>query len=102
MAQTKIRLAILDDYQGIGPSKFQHLESAVDVVSFSDTLHTGIPEERDLLINRLHPFDVISTMRERTVLPAEIIEALPNLKLVLTTGMKNTATIISVIDAIHS
>ncbi|KAL2699557.1 hypothetical protein AAEP93_009532 [Penicillium crustosum] len=91
MAQTKIRLAILDDYQGIGPSKFQHLESAVDVVSFSDTLHTGIPEERDLLINRLHPFDVISTMRERTVLPAEIIEALPNLKLVLTTGMKNTA-----------
>lgn len=91
MSQSKLRLAILDDYQGIAASKFHHLSSRVDVASFPDTLHPEVPEERESLIQRLRPFDVISTMRERTALPADVTNALPNLKLVLTTGMKNSA-----------
>lgn len=89
MASFKIRLAILDDYQGIAAPKFAHLSSKVEVTSIPETL----PQNADpkLLIERLLPFHVISTMRERTALPATVINSLPNLKLVLTTGMKNTA-----------
>ncbi|KAL2793808.1 D-isomer specific 2-hydroxyacid dehydrogenase [Aspergillus keveii] len=92
MAQPTIRLAILDDYQGIAPATFQRLGPRVDVVSFPDTLPAG---NEEALIERLRPFDVISTMRERTALPGHVLRSLPNLKLILTTGMKNSAIDIS-------
>jgi lactate dehydrogenase-like 2-hydroxyacid dehydrogenase len=89
---SKIHLAILDDYQGIAPAKFSHLApSQIEVTSFPDTLSPSIPEQKDALISRLRPFTIISTMRERTPFPADVIRALPNLKLLLTTGMKNAA-----------
>ncbi|MEM9757310.1 MAG: D-2-hydroxyacid dehydrogenase family protein, partial [Pseudomonadota bacterium] len=40
-------------------------------------------------IEALQPFDVLCVMRERTPLPASLIDALPNLKLIVTTGMRN-------------
>ncbi|KAL2840046.1 D-isomer specific 2-hydroxyacid dehydrogenase [Aspergillus pseudoustus] len=88
MAQSTIRLAILDDYQGIAPSIFQRLGPRVDVVSFPDTLPAG---DEEALTERLRPFDVISTMRERTALTGRVLRSLSNLKLILTTGMKNSA-----------
>jgi phosphoglycerate dehydrogenase-like enzyme len=79
------RLAILDDYQGVtlrlGPwERLSHL----DITVFRDTL-----AEREALVERLAPFDAILAMRERTPFPRGLIERLPNLKLLITTGERN-------------
>lgn len=91
MASTKIKVAVLDDYSGISASKFAHLDSRVDVTVFNDTINPCNSDEKQRLISRLYLFAVISTMRERTPLSRDVIEALPNLRLVLTTAMKNSA-----------
>ena len=87
----KPQLAILDDYFGIAPSKFTQLSSKLDVTSFPETLNARQEDDRKKLINRLQPFEIISTMRERTAFPVEVLEALPNLKLLMTTGLKNAS-----------
>ncbi len=80
------RLAILDDYQGVtlsmGP--WSRLPSGLDVTVFRDTL-----KDQEALAARLHPFDAILAMRERTPFPASLLEKLPNLRLLITTGEKN-------------
>lgn len=86
---SKPRFAILDDYQGIAPPHFAHLTSRVDITSFPETLDPRDPVQQDALIQRLLPFDVVLAMRERTPFTAETIAALPNLKLLLTTGTRN-------------
>lgn len=83
------KFAILDDYQGIAPAHFDHLKSRIDIVSFPETLDPRDPIQHEQLIQRLSPFDVILAMRERTPFAAETIAALPNLKLLLTTGTRN-------------
>src|SRR5204863_4777921 len=45
----------------------------------------------DAVIERLLPFDVICLMRERTPLPRSVIERLPRLKLIASTGPRNAA-----------
>ena len=45
--------------------------------------------DTDALIEALQPFQVIVAMRERTALPRAVIEQLPNLELVVTTGPYN-------------
>jgi hypothetical protein len=87
----EVSIAILDDYLDIGRPKFARLVDRVEIVTFPDTLQTIDPEQREALIERLHPFAIISTMRERTVLSADVLKCLPNLKLILTTGLKNAA-----------
>ena len=79
------RLAILDDYQGVtlgmGPwDRLPHIEKTV----FRDTLH-----DREALVARLAPFDAILAMRERTPFTAALIERLPKLRLLMTTGERN-------------
>lgn len=86
-----VKLAILDDYQGIAPEHFSHLESRIEVSSFPDTLDPRDPAQRSTLIQRLLHFDVVLAMRERTPFSADTIAALPNLKLLLTTGTRNLA-----------
>lgn len=86
-----VKLAILDDYQGIAPEYFSHLESRIEVSSFPETLDPRDPEQRSTLIQRLVHFDVVLAMRERTPFSADTIAALPNLKLLLTTGTRNLA-----------
>lgn len=80
------RLAILDDYQGVtlsmGP--WSRLPASLQVEVFRDTLH-----DRDALAARLAPFDAILAMRERTPFPAALLERLPNLRLLITTGERN-------------
>ncbi|OJJ30218.1 hypothetical protein ASPWEDRAFT_176889 [Aspergillus wentii DTO 134E9] len=87
----KPKFAILDDYQGISSAHFAYLESRVDISRFPETLDPRDPTQRDALIQRLHPFDVILAMRERTPFAADTVKALPNLKLLLTTGTRNLA-----------
>ena len=79
------RLAILDDYQDVtlslGPwGRLPGLEKTV----FRDTI-----ADREALVARLMPFDAILAMRERTPFPRALIERLPNLKLLITTGERN-------------
>ncbi|KAK0630209.1 D-isomer specific 2-hydroxyacid dehydrogenase [Bombardia bombarda] len=92
---TPIKIAILDDYQGISEPKFKTLDPAkYELTFFKDTLlpynHPSTPENaKDELAKRLGPFEVISTMRERTPFPRELVARLPNLRLLLSTGNRN-------------
>ncbi|KAK0130458.1 hypothetical protein ONS96_000977 [Cadophora gregata f. sp. sojae] len=91
-----IKLAILDDYQGIAPKHFESLKPTFEITTFQDTLpafnNPTTPEStKQELITRLKPFTVISSMRERTPFPADLLKSLPNLKLLLTTGGRNAA-----------
>ena len=86
-----IRVAILDDYQNVASLIFARLTPRIVTESFPDTLNAQDPQQRANLIQRLQSYEVISTMRERTAFPAEVITALPKLKLLLTTGMANAA-----------
>jgi phosphoglycerate dehydrogenase-like enzyme len=81
-----MKIAILDDYQNIAKqsAEWGSLPSGTQVDSFSDTL-----ADHDALQRRLAPYDVIVAMRERTRFPAQLIEALPNLKLLVSTGGRN-------------
>lgn len=89
--QQRIRVAILDDYQNVAPAIFARRLPEVETRSFNDTLDAQDPKQRGALIERLRDFQVISTMRERTAFPPEVVSALPQLRLVLTTGMVNAA-----------
>ncbi|KAK0657734.1 D-isomer specific 2-hydroxyacid dehydrogenase [Cercophora newfieldiana] len=92
-----IKIAVLDDYQGLSEPKFRTLDpTKFEVSFFKDTLrpysHPETTQEiKDQLVQRLKPFTVIATMRERTPFPRELIVRLPNLKLLLTTGNRNLA-----------
>lgn len=91
---SQIKVAILDDYPNIAPPHFSHLESKFTFTSFPNTLplynHASTtPEQKTELVERLQPFTVISSMRERTPFPEALLRELPNLKLLITTGMRN-------------
>jgi phosphoglycerate dehydrogenase-like enzyme len=93
---TPIKLAILDDYQDVAKSHFVRLETQFEITVFRDTLlpynHPSTPDHaKQELVERLKPFTVISTMRERTPFPEALLEKLPNLKLLLTTQLKNAS-----------
>jgi phosphoglycerate dehydrogenase-like enzyme len=80
-----MKIAVLDDYQRVAPELADWDSLSAEVVSFDDTL-TG-----QRLIERLAPFQVVCLMRERTPFPAEVIAALPQLRLIVTTGMRNAS-----------
>ncbi len=78
------KIAIMDDYQGVALSAADW--SGLDVTVFRD--HQA---DQSRVIERLKPFEVVCLMRERTAFPKSVIEALPNLKLIVTTGMRNAS-----------
>jgi phosphoglycerate dehydrogenase-like enzyme len=82
------KVAILDDYQGVALSMadWASLGGDVHVQAFRDHL----AEERALTY-RLEPFDVIVAMRERTPFPKSLLDRLPRLRLLVTTGMRNAS-----------
>jgi lactate dehydrogenase-like 2-hydroxyacid dehydrogenase len=90
MASTSstIPMAILDDYHGIAPKYFQHIPG-LHIESYPDTLQATKPQDLQAQIKRLQPYTIISSMRERTAFPAELLKNLPNLKLLLNSGMRN-------------
>lgn len=83
-------LAILDDYAAIAAKHFRHLPN-LTVDSFPTTLNPATPAGLDALAARLEPYDIISTMRERTPFPAALLQRLPKLKLLLTTSARNAS-----------
>jgi phosphoglycerate dehydrogenase-like enzyme len=82
------RIAVIDDYQGIAPAMadWARLPESASVEFFSDHL-----EGEDRLVERLLPFEVIVAMRERTPFPRGLLGRLKNLRLLVTTGMRNAA-----------
>src|SRR5258708_19996262 len=86
MPMKKYQIAVLDDYQDVAleSADWSVLRDRADIAVFQD--HLADP---DALIQRLLPFDVICVMRERSPLPRYVIERLPNLKLIASTGPGN-------------
>jgi phosphoglycerate dehydrogenase-like enzyme len=82
------RVAILDDYQNVamGLADWKSLPAGTEVVAFRDHLH-----ELDAVAKRLADFDVVVAMRERTAFPRALLEKLPKLRLLVTTGMRNAS-----------
>lgn len=91
------RIAVLDDYQNISHRQFDSLPKDIfKVTIFQDTLlpfnHPSTPEHvKSQLVERLQPFEIICTMRERTPFPRALLKRLPKLKILLTTGTRNAA-----------
>ncbi|KAL6793471.1 D-isomer specific 2-hydroxyacid dehydrogenase [Trichoderma sp. SZMC 28013] len=80
-------LAIIDDYLNTSESHFAHIPpSSLQVTTFNDTITPINEAETTRLVERLKPFEAISTMRERTAFPGSLLQSLPNLKLLLATG----------------
>ena len=84
----KCQIAVLDDYQNaaLESADWSVLRDRADITVFED--HLADP---DAVIERLLPFDVVCVMRERTPLPRKVIERLPNLKLIASTGSANAS-----------
>jgi phosphoglycerate dehydrogenase-like enzyme len=82
------RIAVLDDYQSVAArfADWSRLPEPADVVAFSDHL-----DDEDALAERLEPFDVVLAMRERTPFRRTLLERLPNLELLVTTGARNAS-----------
>ena len=80
-------VAVLDDYQGRAReyADWASLEPGVEVEFFRE------PISPDALALTLAEFDVLVLMRERTAFPRSVLEALPNLRLLVTTGMRNAS-----------
>jgi len=83
-----VQLAILDDYQNVALrfADWSRIQRMSDITVFND--HLSDPDD---VVARLQPFDVLCVMRERTPLPREIIERLPRLKMIASTGPGNAS-----------
>jgi len=83
-----VRVAVLDDYQHVAlpMADWSVLPADVEVQVFSDHL-----TDQDALVERLKNFEIIMAMRERTSFPRSLLERLPALRLLTTTGMRNAA-----------
>lgn len=81
-----MHVAVLDDYQEVAASYAQWGTLKVEVSFFPDHL-----SDPTALVDRLVGFDVIVAMRERTAFRRSLLEVLPNLRLLVTTGMRNAS-----------
>jgi phosphoglycerate dehydrogenase-like enzyme len=80
-----MRVAVLDDYQGRA-GELAAWDSLAAEVSF---FREPIPSEE--LPFALRDFNVLVLMRERTAFPRALLEQLPDLKLLITTGRRNAS-----------
>jgi lactate dehydrogenase-like 2-hydroxyacid dehydrogenase len=84
----RFRIAVLDDYQNAALSlaDWSVLHARAKVTVFND--HLADP---DAVVERLQPFDVVCVMRERTPMTRAIIERLPKLRMIASTGSRNAS-----------
>ena len=84
-----MRLSILDDYQGV----------ALDMADWSSVRSRGIEiaverfpfADAEDVVRSLADSEIVAAMRERTAFPKSIVDRLPKLKLLITTGMRNAS-----------
>src|SRR5882757_4941270 len=83
-----MRIAVLDDYQQVARNyaDWSVLPQGSEVQFFSD--HES---DEAKLAERLASFEVIVAMRERTPFPRSLLVRLPELRLLVTTGLRNAA-----------
>jgi phosphoglycerate dehydrogenase-like enzyme len=81
-----MRIAVLDDYQGVARemADWGSLGPDCEPVFFREHLSS-----LEVLAEKLGGFDVVVAMRERTPFPRALLEKLPRLRLLVTTGMRN-------------
>jgi phosphoglycerate dehydrogenase-like enzyme len=88
MSHHPINVAVLDDYPGLATS-------VVDWSKVSDRANIAVFQDhfadQDAVAERLAPFDVVCIMRERTPMPGSLLERLPRLKLIASTGPRNAS-----------
>ena len=84
----RYRCAILDDYQNVALSAADWSKVSGDLEIEVFNAHLGAA---DKVIAALQGFDIVCAMRERTAFPRGVIEKLPQLKLLITTGMRNAS-----------
>lgn len=84
----KLRCAILDDYQDVA-LKMADWSSILDKVEVKSFQHHFNNE--DQLVKAIRDFEIVVIMRERTPFTEAIFEKLPNLKLLVTSGMRNAS-----------
>jgi D-3-phosphoglycerate dehydrogenase len=82
----RYRCAILDDYQNVALSSadWSDVKKDVDITVFKEPLGAKLSET-------LQDFSILCLMRERTPFDRATIAALPNLKLLVTSGLRNAA-----------
>ena len=80
------RIAILDDYQNaaLGAADWNSLGDEAEIKVFNEYI-----DGEAAVADALQGFDVVVGMRERTPFPKSLIDNLPDLKLLITTGMRN-------------
>jgi len=83
-----MRLAILDDYQNVAltMADWDGLRPSLEIQTFRDTL-----AGEDAAAALLGDFEIVVAMRERTAFRRSLLERLPKLKLLVTTGMVNAS-----------
>lgn len=81
------RIAVLDDYQGVARTMagWESL-GGHEATFFRDHLH-----DQGAVVRRLRDFQCVVAMRERTPFPRSLLERLPSLKLLVTTGRRNAS-----------
>ena len=86
--QDTIKLAVLDDYQSVAleAADWSLIPPTVAISVFDK--HLG---DADAVVRALDEFDIIVAMRERTPFPQNVLDRLPRLRLLATTGMRNQA-----------
>lgn len=87
------RVAVIDDFQRVaeGLADWSRLDATVDF--YQDHL-----DDTDELVRRLAPYSVVVAMRERTPFPAPVLQRLPQLRLLVTTGRRNAAIDLAAAD----
>jgi phosphoglycerate dehydrogenase-like enzyme len=82
------RIGLLDDWQGVGTTlaDWSALPGGIEV----ESLRWHETDEA-VLAERLAPYDALVVMRERTPITASLVARLPNLKLLVTTGLRNAS-----------
>jgi phosphoglycerate dehydrogenase-like enzyme len=90
-----MRVAILDDYQqvALASTDWSAVRELAEITVFTE----HIPRT-DALVRALEPFNVVVAMRERTAFDAERLGRLPSLRLLVTTGMANSAIDLAAAD----
>ena len=86
--QEHFRIAVLDDYQNVAISlaDWSLLDARATVTVFNDHL-----ADSNAVVERLQPFDIVCVMRERKPMTRTIIERLPKLRLISSTGTRNAS-----------
>lgn len=82
-----MKIAVLDDYQSVARDMADWSPLSDHEITFFSDVYEGL----DGFADRLAPFDIICVMRERSPFQRDLLERLPNVKLLATAGMRNAA-----------